>query len=199
MIGATEVQRLPRNRMHPLQLSLLIACGSIMMMFTALTSAYIVRQGAGNWLEFPLPSLFYVSAGLLVASSLTLHLAYRAFKSAESEAGAAARLYRVMLVATAVLGFGFVVAQYQAWQAMYAAGLQMSGNPAPAFVYVLSALHAAHVLGGIVALVVALIHGFRLPVVPAPHRVVRLRLTLTYWHFMDLLWIYLLVFFALQR
>ncbi len=184
---------LSRNKMHPMQLGLLIACGSILMMFAALTSAYIVRQEAGNWLEFPLPSLFYVSAGILMASSLTIQLAFLAFRRESALA------YRTLLSLTAVLGLAFVIVQYQAWQVMYAAGLQLSGNPAPAFVYVLSGLHAAHILGGLVALAVALIHCFKLPVAAAPHRVVRLRLTLTYWHFMDFLWIYLLVFLALQR
>ena len=182
-----------RNRMHPMQLGLLIACGSILMMFAALTSAYIIRQEAGNWLEFPLPRLFYVSAAIMVASSVSIQVAFVAFKRE------AASLYRGMLTLTGLLGLAFVLVQYEAWQAMYAAGLQLTGNPAPAFVYVLSGLHAAHILGGLVALAVALIHAFRLPVVAAPHRVVRLRLTATYWHFMDFLWLYLLVFLALQR
>ena len=184
---------LQRNKMHPMQLGLLIACGSIMMMFAALTSAYIVRQEAGNWLEFPLPTLFYVSAAILTISSVTLHFSYVAFKKSS------ATVYRGLLALTGLLGVAFVIVQYEAWQTMYAAGLQLKGNPAPAFVYVLSGLHAAHILGGLVALAVALIHCFKLPVVPAPHGVVRLRLTLTYWHFMDFLWIYLLVFLALQR
>lgn len=182
-----------RNRMHPMQLGLYIACGSILMMFAALTSAYIIRQEAGNWLEFPLPSLFYVSAGIIIASSVAIQVAYNAFKR---EAGG---LYRGALALTGVLGLVFVVVQYEAWQQMYAAGLQLTGNPAPAFVYVLSGLHAAHILGGLVSLAVALIHAFKLPVVAAPHRVLRLRLTTTYWHFMDFLWLYLLVFLYLQR
>ncbi len=182
-----------RNKMHPMQLGLLIACGSILMMFSALTSAYIVRQEAGNWLEFPLPSLFYVSAGIMIASSVAIQGAFHTFKREQAVA------YRALLTLTAVLGLAFVIVQYQAWQVMYASGLQLKGNPAPAFVYVLTGLHAAHILGGLVALAVALIHCYKLPVVAAPHRVVRLRLTLTYWHFMDFLWIYLLVFLALQR
>ena len=182
-----------RNKMHPMQLGLFIACGSILMMFAALTSAYIIRQEAGNWLEFPLPSLFYVSAGVMIASSVTIQLAYKNFKAEKGT------LYRGLLAATGLLGVVFVVVQYQAWQDMYAMGLQLTGNPAPAFVYVLSGLHAAHILGGLVALAVALIHAFQLPVVAAPHRVVRLRLTATYWHFMDFLWLYLLVFLYLQR
>ena len=176
-----------------MQLGLFIACGSILMMFAALTSAYIIRQEAGNWLEFPLPSLFYVSAAIMIASSVTIQVAYGALKR---EAGG---LFRGMLAATGVLGLAFVVVQYEAWQQMYAMGLQLTGNPAPAFVYVLSGLHAAHILGGLVALAVALIHAFKLPVVAAPHRVIRLRLTATYWHFMDFLWLYLLVFLYLQR
>ena len=189
----TASQPLSRNKIAPLKLALLIACGSIFMMFAALSSAYIVRQSAGNWLEFPLPSLFYVSAGVLLASSLTLQLCYRAF------VGERAIAYRALLATTLALGLIFVVVQFEAWQQMFSQGLYLTGNPSPSFVYVLSGLHAAHVLGGVVALVVACIHGFRLPVVATPRRRGRLQLTLTYWHFMDALWIYLLVFFVLQR
>ena len=190
---ATATQLLSRNSIHPLRLALMIACGSILMMFAALTSAYIIRQQAGNWLEFPLPQLFYVSTGMLLASSLALQLGYNAFKKSKDVA------YRGLVALSLALAIGFVLTQYEAWQEMYDAGLQLKGNPAPAFIYVLSGLHAAHVLGGVVALVVAAIHAFKLPVVPTPRRILRYQLTLTYWHFMDFLWIYLLLFFALQR
>lgn len=184
---------LSRNRIHPLRLALFISCGSILMMFGALTSAYIVRQSAGNWLEFALPNLFYVSTGALILSSVTLQLSYSAFLNGKAD------LYRGLLAFTLILGFAFVILQFQAWEAMFAAGLPLKGNPSPSFVYVLSGLHAAHVLGGLVSLIVAVIHGFRLPVLATPRRKLRLQLTLTYWHFMDFLWIYLLLFFALQR
>ena len=190
---ATATGLLARNKIHPLRLGLYIACGSILMMFAALTSAYIVRQAAGNWLEFPLPSLFYVSTGAILLCSVTLQFCYRAFT--KHQAGA----YRGLLAASLVLGVGFIVLQYLAYQQMFDAGLELKGNPAPSFIYVISGLHAAHVLGGIVVLIVACLHGFRLPVVATPQRRLRLQLTLTYWHFMDFLWIYLLLFFALQR
>jgi len=184
---------LSRNKIHPLRLALFISCGSILMMFGALTSAYIVRQSAGNWLEFALPTLFYVSTGVLLLSSVTLQACYSAFLKGN------AGLYRVLLALTLVLGLAFVILQFQAWEAMFDAGLPLKGNPSPSFVYVLSGLHAAHVLGGLVSLIVAVIHGFRLPVLATPRRKLRLQLTLTYWHFMDFLWIYLLLFFVLQR
>lgn len=190
---ATIQQTLARNRINPLRLALLISCGSILMMFAALTSAYIVRQSAGNWLEFALPDLFYWSAGILLLSSVTLQLANTFF--VRDRGG----LYRTALAATLLLGFAFVVVQFEAWQEMFGRGLYLTGNPATSFVYVLSGLHAAHVIGGLVALIIACIHGFVLPVAPTPRRRLRLQLTLTYWHFMDFLWIYLLLFFALQR
>lgn len=182
-----------RNKVHPLQLALYISCGSILMMFGALTSAYIVRQSAGNWLEFSLPILFYVSSGVLILSSITLQSSYSAFLKGN------ASMYRGFLALTLFLGFTFVILQFQAWDAMFSAGLPLKGNPSPSFVYVLSGLHAAHVLGGLISLIVAVIHGFRLPVFATPRRKLRFQLTLTYWHFMDFLWIYLLLFFVLQR
>ncbi|MEL6276856.1 MAG: cytochrome oxidase subunit III, partial [Bacteroidota bacterium] len=69
-----------RNKIHPLKMTLWVAIASIVMMFTALTSAYVVRQAAGNWLEFDIPNIFYVSTLVIVVSSLTLHGAYLAFK-----------------------------------------------------------------------------------------------------------------------
>lgn len=163
------------------------------MMFAALSSAYIIRQSAGNWLEFPLPSLFYVSSGIIIISSVTLHFCLSAFK-----AGNESR-YKSLLVVTLILGFAFVISQFQAWNTMFESGLPLTGNPSPSFVYVLTGLHAAHVLGGIVALLLAIIQGFYLPMVPTLRRINRLRLTTTYWHFMGFLWIYLLLFLILQQ
>src|SRR6056297_4361487 len=89
--------------------SLYIALGSIVMMFTAFSSAYIVRQSAGNWLEFPLPNLFYVSTAVILLSCVTLHLAYNSFKNQRES------LYKSLLIVSFILGIGFVIAQYYAW------------------------------------------------------------------------------------
>ncbi len=173
--------------------SLYIALGSIVMMFTAFTSAYIVRQSAGNWLEFPLPDLFYISTGIILFSSLTLHLSYNSFKRASEN------LYKVLLLVSFILGIGFVISQYYAWMELYAMGIDLKRNPSGAFVYVISGAHAAHVLGGIATLIVALIHAFVLPFRVTDKRKNRFQLVLIYWHFVDFLWIYLLLFFSLQR
>ncbi len=181
-----------RNKIHPKKFALYVACASILMMFAAWTSAYIVRQSAGNWLEFPMPSLFYVNTAIIVLSSVTLHGSYLSFKRGNPI------LYRGLLVITLLLGFAFLVLQYQAWQQMVAIGVELTTNPSGSFVYVISGMHAAHILGGIGALVIALIHAFALKYEVREGRKLRFELTLTYWHFVDLLWIYLLLFFTMQ-
>lgn len=182
-----------RNRIHPKKLAMWVAIVSLIMMFTALTSAYIVRRAAGNWLEFSIPGIFYINTLVIVLSSLTLHAAYVAFKRE------AALAYKSLLSITFLLGIAFVVLQYLGWEELAAAGVPLKINPAGDFVYAISGLHAVHVLGGIAALVVALVLAFVTKLKRTPARQLRLELTLTYWHFVDVLWIYLIVFLSLQR
>ena len=182
-----------RSKVHPQKFALILACASMMMLFMALTSAYIVRQAAGNWLEFEFPTLFYTSTFVILLSSIILHSSYLGFKSGREG------LYKTGLVLTTILGLVFIVLQYRAWTAMLGMDIPLGTNPSGDFVYVISGVHAAHVIGGIGVLVVALVHAFALPFKFTPKRKLRFELTLIYWHFVDLLWIYLLVFFLLQR
>lgn len=191
-VVADQKEYTRRNKIHPKKFALIVACGSLLMMFAAFTSAYIVRQAAGNWLEFRLPNVFFVSTIILLASSLTLHGSYLSFK--QGKIGA----YRWLLVLSFVLGLGFIVSQYMGWQALMEIGVELTTNPSGSFVYVISGVHVAHVLGGIAALLVALLHAFILPYKQTPKRKLRFEMTLIYWHFVDLLWVYLLLFFIMQ-
>ena len=182
-----------RNKIHPQKLALWVGVVSLVMMFTALTSAYIVRRAAGNWLEFSIPPIFYVNTLVIVASSITLHAAYVAFKR-EADA-----LYKSMLILTFLLGAAFVVLQYFGWLEMAAGGVPPKTNPAGDFVYAISGLHAAHVIGGIAILAVCLIVAFATKLRATPARRLRLQLAITYWHFVDVLWLYLIIFLSLQR
>jgi cytochrome c oxidase subunit III len=179
-----------RNKVHPKEFALWIACGSILMMFAGFTSAFVVRKAAGNWLEFPMPTAFYYSAAVIVLSSVVLQLSYTFFKKGN------ATLYRSMLVVAFLLGILFVKLQYDGWMAMQAMGVDITGNPGGSFIYVLSIVHAAHVVGGIGVLLTALIHAFGLEHYLTPIRILRFRMTLVYWHFVGLLWLYLLIFFV---
>lgn len=181
-----------KNKINPLKFALWAGIASIIMMFGAFTSAYVVRRAAGNWLEFKLPDVFFLSTLVILASSFTLHLSWRAFNRSQEQT------YKRMLLISFVLGLLFVVLQYQGWEALNRIGASFTINPSSSFIYVISGLHAAHVLGGIAALIMAMIHAWYLPFRPTPKRRLRFDLVVQYWHFVDALWVYLFVFFLIQ-
>ena len=189
---ATLRQEYNQSKIHPHKLALWVGIGSIIMMFGAFTSAYVVRRAAGNWLEFKLPDIFMVNTVVILLSSLTIHLAYKGFKQGNEQR------YKRMLIATFLLGLAFVVLQYKGWEALTTIGATFTVNPSSSFIYVISGLHAAHVLGGVSALTVALTHAYVLPYKPTLRRRQRFELVVQYWHFVDILWIYLMVFFMVQ-
>ncbi|NBC07944.1 MAG: cytochrome oxidase subunit III [Bacteroidetes bacterium] len=191
-MNITVASEYRRSKIHPKKFALWVGCASMLMLFAAFTSAYIVRQAAGNWLEFRLPDIFYINTGVILLSSAALHGSYLAFKRGKTQA------YRVLLVITLILGVAFLALQYQGWQALTEIGVGLTTNPSGSFVYVISGVHAAHILGGIAALVVAIIHATALPHKVTKARKLRFELTSIYWHFVDFLWIYLLVFFTVQ-
>ncbi len=189
---ATFRQEYNQSKIHPHKVALWVAIGSIIMMFAAFTSAYVVRRAAGNWLEFKLPDIFMVNTAVILLSSVTMQLAYSGFKKGKE------KQYKGMLVATLVLGLFFVVLQYKGWEALTAMGATFTVNPSSSFIFVISGLHAAHVLGGIVAITVALTYAYILPYKPTLRRKQRFDLVVQYWHFVDILWVYLMVFFMIQ-
>jgi len=181
-----------RSKIHQHKFALWVGIGSIIMMFGAFTSAYVVRRASGNWFEFKLPDIFLLNTAVIVLSSITIHLSYKAFVNG------AEKRYKGLLITTFLLGIAFIILQYYGWQAMDAIGATFTVNPSSSFIYVISGLHAAHVLGGLGALGVAMVHAFILPYKPTPRRKLRFELVVQYWHFVDILWVYLIVFFMVQ-
>ena len=192
MVALSEKTQQGRNKIHSKKFALIIACASIVMMFMAFTSAYIVRRAAGNWLEFRLPNIFFINTAVILLSSVTLQASYYFFKNGKE------LLYKGLMIVSFLLGILFLILQYQGWLDMQAIGVELTGNPSGSFVYVISGVHAAHILGGLAALTVALVQAFSLRYKVTPRRKLRFELTLIYWHFVDFLWLYLLVFFVTQ-
>ena len=186
-LDRTYEERLMRFRSQ--RFGMYLAMAGIVMLFAALTSAYIVRRSAGNWLEFTLPAIFYWNTLVILTSSVTLHLSWTSFKRGLQSQ------YRIFLIATFVLGLLFLVMQYLGWQQMTAEGLYLQVNPSASFIYVISGVHAAHIIGGVGALIVAMAHAIKLKFKVTSIRKHRFELVVIYWHFVDLLWLYLLVFF----
>ncbi len=182
-----------QSRINPAQFALWLSFASITMMFMAFTSAYIVRRAAGNWLHFSLPIEFLFSTGVMLLSSLSLQYSYNSYKKGIK------KKYVSFLLLALVLGISFVVFQYLGWLKLSSTGIFINGNPSASFVYLITAIHVLHVLGGITALSVATFHALSLKFYVSEKRRFRFQLVLQYWHFVDILWIYLLIFFLLQR
>ena len=182
-----------RKRTPAMKFALWLSLASITMLFAGFLSAYIVRQAAGNWFEFTLPFHFTISTGIILLSSIVLHTSVKAFRRKKESA------YKSLLVIAFILGLAFVVLQYQGWMSMQAAGIDLKGNPSGAFVYMISGVHVAHVIAGIAAMLMAMIHAFWLPFYVTEKRIIRFDITAQYWHYVDLLWIVLFLFLTFYR
>ena len=179
------------NKIHPHKFAMWVAIGSISMMFAGLTSAHIVRHAQGNWVYYALPSLFTYSTFCIVASSITMIMALRSFKK-----GMVARSQNMILV-TLLLGIAFGILQYMGFKALYAQDIRVDGNPSESFLFIIAGLHLLHILGGIVALFIVFI---RNKIKGLNNKnATGLEVIATYWHFVDLLWIYLFSFFLLNQ
>jgi cytochrome c oxidase subunit III len=177
--------------MHPKKFALWLFIVTIIMIFAALTSAYIVRQADGNWVIFDLPDLFLVTTGIILASSGTMHWAYLSVRRDNLESA------KLAIAITAVLGISFLAGQYMAWGELVKNNIHLVGNPSGSFVYVISGLHGLHIVGGVVFLIVVLISIFQYKV--HSKNLLRVEMCATYWHFLDGLWLYLFVFLLLNR
>lgn len=177
---------------HPQKFAMWLFIATVMMLFAAFTSAYIVRQSQGGWHEVTLPNAFWINSGIIVLSSVTMHFAYTAARR-----DAFARL-RLMVVLTALLGFGFLFGQMAAYNEMGANGNYFVGDDvASSFVYVLTFVHAAHLISAIVFLVIVLYSAFRMKI--HSKNMNRMEMCTTYWHFLGGLWIYLFMFLQLNQ
>jgi cytochrome c oxidase subunit III len=168
---------------------MLIALGGILMFFAALVSALVVRKGlsAVPWKATEVPRILWLNTSILVASSITLARSRRDFL-ARDEAG-----FRHWWGLTTILGVFFVAGQVLAWRQLVAAGVYLATNASSSFFYIFTAAHAAHLLGGIVAMLAIAFHRGRRLDHSTATQVVSI-----YWHFLDALWLCLFVLLLLQ-
>ncbi len=182
----SEVRAAQRKAAKPL---LYIGMVSIVMLFAGLTSAYVVRADNGNWLVFSLPDVAILSTALIVTSSLTMLMAQKAIK--KDNYG----LTSLGIFLTLALGIGFFFTQIEAWKQLTASGIYFVGkysNASGSFLYVIALMHLLHMAGGLIALVVSLTKSLLKKYSSADN--LGIELTAIYWHFLDLLWVYLFLF-----
>jgi cytochrome c oxidase subunit III len=166
-----------------------VAIFAITMSFAAFTSALFVREGSAvDWTHLVLPPILYANTMVLLLGSLTLVMASRAVNHALLDSHAV-KTVMGWLIATLALGLLFIAGQYEAWRQLAAQGLFLSTNPNSSFFYVFTGMHILHLLGGIVALV------YLIGQLAGSHTTFRraaFHNTAIYWHFMGVLWLYLL-------
>jgi cytochrome c oxidase subunit III len=197
-IMAAEIKIVEEARkplaMNPKKFAMWLFIASVVMLFGAWTSAYIVKRGEPGWSSFELPIQFWVNTGLILASSVTMIWAQRAAKHDNLEQT------KLAISATFVLGVAFLIGQLMGWQKMVEMNYYFTGmgsNTSSSFIYVLTGFHGLHIVGGIVYLIILLIAVFRAEV--HSKNMTMMEMCSTYWHFLGVLWLYLFVFLILNR
>ena len=171
-----------------------VAMVSMVMVFGGLTSAYEVRMEKGDWLNFELPRLFYVSTALIILSSVTMNWALSAVKKNDFKNVKRATYF------TLLLGISFIICQVNAWQMLYSQNIVFAGNQSNAagsFLYILTGLHLLHLVGGILALGVVWMKSLKEKY--NAENYIGIKLCAIFWHFLDALWIFLFLFLIFIR
>src|SRR5882762_3401725 len=197
------------TRLRRARLGLVVGLTGIAMIFISFTSAYIVRQGLPtldprsnallhDWFPVPLPRLLLINTVVLLISSITMELARRqtARKAALAQLASlpgvsvGAKEGISWLALTVVLGLSFLAGQWMAWRELAVSGFYVASSPSSSFVYLLTGMHGVHLLGGVVALLIAGVASVLRRA--ADSQVIAVDVTGWYWHFMALLWVYIL-------
>lgn len=163
---------------------------SLTMSFAGLTSAYVVSKERPDWIaDFEMPRAFYISLALIFISSLTVHFAFRTIKREQNALG------MFLLVTTFVLGVLFVTFQFVGFSEIIASGYNFTGptsSVTTSFIYLVVLLHVAHVFAGLITLLFVIYNHYKLKYENG--KTLGVELAATFWHFVDVVWIYLFLF-----
>ena len=185
----TPAEEKARNE-RSYKLLLLFAMLSMTMMFAGLTSAFVVSKSRADWLKnFELPVAFYISTAVIIGCSVTFHLAKKAIQKDNRNATTS------FLLGTLALGILFVVLQFMGFGQIVAAGYYFTGsasNITTTFLYVVTIAYMAHLAGGLISLLIIIYNHFKQKYNST--QTLGIELGAMYWHFLDLLWVYLFLF-----
>src|SRR6185369_17101654 len=137
----------PESQGNRYRIGMWVGLASVAMMFTSLSSAYIVRSASSNdWTPLPMPRMLLVSTAVILGSSFTLEAARRKLRSGLNA------LYQRWLFVTVVLGLAFLAAQLVAWRQLARRGIYLASNPHSSFFYLMTGAHGVHLIGGLLGL-----------------------------------------------
>jgi cytochrome c oxidase subunit 3 len=177
--------------MQPIKFALWLFIVSIIMLFAALTSAYIVKQSDGNWLSIQLPGILVYNTFIILLSSASMQWALLMARRDQLNK------VKTGLIVTVALGILFLVGQYYSWMELVEQNVFFVSNyVSGSFIYIFTGLHGLHLVSGIVFLVLTLIAAFRYKV--HSKNILKIEMCTTYWHFLGGLWVYLYIFLLLN-
>ncbi len=182
---------------HPYNVLLFLTILSLTVLFISLTAAFMYTRFSSDMPPIKIPNIFVFNTLILVGSSLTLLWAKKAYLNDDTQK------YQQALLYTVILSFAFLIAQIIGWQQLFNQSIFINSSNSAGYLYVISALHFAHVIGGLPFLCIFLYTAYKRMKEPVsvlvyfsdPEKRLKLRLLTIYWHFLDGLWIYLVLFF----
>lgn len=187
----TQKEKTDRSK----RMMLWFGIGSLIMTFAGLTSAFIVSRKRDDWLnDFEMPRAFFISLVVIIISSITIILAQKTLKANKRNQTS------VLLVLTFALGIYFIINQFIGFGQIIEQGYNFTGptsNITISFIYVIAMVHIAHVVGGLISLMVVIYNQFKQKY-NAEH-MLGLELAANFWHFIDVLWIFLFLFLSFFR
>jgi cytochrome c oxidase subunit 3 len=186
---------------HPKNILLFLTLAGLTMLFLALSFAYVYTRTLAKLPPLQLPWLFYINTLVLLASSYTLWQSKKAYLEDRTER------YQLTLYVTIFLSVTFLILQGIAWYSLFSRQITIQSDNSAGYLYVISGLHFLHVVAGLPFLIYFSIEAKKHMIEPVsvlvyfsdPHKRLNLRLISIYWHFLDILWIYLMVFFVLNK
>ncbi|MFN8276057.1 MAG: cytochrome c oxidase subunit 3 [Chitinophagales bacterium] len=186
---------------HPQKFALWVAMASMTMFFAGLTSAVILRRGDFQaWESFKLPGIFMISTLVIIAVSICMHVSLMMYRKANFSA------FRWLLFAGFILAIIFLLTQIRGWQVLTAMGKPINGNISGQFLYLIPAMHGLHIVVALLVTLVVLFFAvrarkdelFELRNIINPQRQLHMELLVTFWHYIDIVWVYLYIFFYLN-
>jgi len=187
----TEIEKVNRAKKNMLWFGMI----SLSMSFAGLTSAYVISKERPDWLtDFEIPQAFYISLVLIVLSSVTFHFAKKSVQNEENSKG------MILLLSTLTLGILFVIFQFRGFSEIVANGYYFTGSESTittSFIYLVVIMHLAHIFVALISVLVVIYNHYKLRYQNG--KTLGIELAATFWHFVDVLWIYLFLFFYFVR
>lgn len=186
---------------HPQKFALWLAMASMTMFFAALTSALLVKKGDYQvWENFKLPGIFLYSTITVVLLSVALQAALFCYRKTKFVA------FRWLMAVSFILGCLFLVLQLTGWDMLKTMGMTLTGNLSASFIYLITSMHGLHIIGGLLVMLLFIINAIRSRKDPIyelrdiinPKRQLNLEMLVSYWHYVDIVWVYLYIFFTLN-